>query len=86
MPALVYVLSALTALGCAALLWRAYIARRTKLLMWSSVAFVGFAVNNVLLVVDRMLVLSVDLSLARAVAAFAAAAVLLYGLVWESVA
>jgi hypothetical protein len=83
-PALVYFLCALTSLVCAALLLRAYGRRRTRLLAWSGIAFVGFALNNVLLFVDLVVAPSVDLALARALTALGAVLVLLFGLVWES--
>ena len=37
----VYVLCALTSLGCAVLLVRGYLESRARLLLWSSVSFVG---------------------------------------------
>ena len=83
-PALVYVLCLLTSLVCAWLLIRAYVRSRTKLLLWSALAFSFLALNNVLLVVDTMLT-SEDYSLlwARQLAALAALGVLLYGFIWE---
>ena len=85
-PALVYSLCALTSLACAVLLLRAYERRRTKLLMWSGVAFVGLALNNVLLFVDLVVMPGNDLILVRTLCALAAVGLLLYGLVWESAA
>jgi hypothetical protein len=83
-PTLVYFLCALTSLACTGLLLRAYLRRRTRLLLWSSIAFVGLALNNFLLFVDPLLGPAIDLSAPRAVSAFAAVAVLLYGLVTDS--
>jgi hypothetical protein len=80
----VYVLCAATSIVCAAQLWRGFLASRTKLLFWSSLCFAIFALNNVLLFVDLVVVPSVDLSLWRNVTAVTAMAVLLYGLIWES--
>jgi hypothetical protein len=85
-PALVYALCALTSVACALLLLRNYTRRRTKLLLWSSIAFAGLAINNILLFVDLVMVASVSLAVVRTVVALAAIVVLLYGLVWESVA
>jgi hypothetical protein len=85
-PALVYALCALTAVACALLLFRTYRRRRTKLLLWSSIAFAGLALNNILLFVDLVMVASVNLAIWRTVVALVAIGVLLYGLVWESVA
>ena len=80
----VYVLCAATSALCAALLVRAYLASRTRLLLWSAVCFGGLMVNNVLLVVDRSIVVGTDLQLLRDVTGLAAIGVLLLGLIWES--
>ena len=77
----VYVLCALTSLACAVLLVRSYLRSRSALLMWSSVCFVGLAVNNILLVVDLVLVATVDLAMARAVSGLLAVSALLVGLI-----
>jgi hypothetical protein len=78
----VYILCALTSLACAVLLVRSYFRSRTKLLLWSSVCFVGLTINNVLLVIDRLG--DLDLSLSRSLTAFAAVLSLLLGLVWST--
>lgn len=80
----VYVLCALTSMGCAALLVRGYLRGRARLLLWSSISFAGLAVNNILLVIDRLVVPGYDLYMLRIVTAFLSVSVLLYGLVWES--
>ena len=79
----VFLLCALTSLVCAVLLFRAYRGSRSRLLLWSALCFVGLALNNGLLVVDRIILPDVDLALWRQVPAFAGIAVLLYGLVWD---
>jgi hypothetical protein len=58
----VYFLCAATSIACAWLLFRGYRASKTRLLFWSSLCFVGLAMNNVLLVVDLVLLPSVDVS------------------------
>jgi hypothetical protein len=80
----VYVLCALTSLFCAGLLIRSYRAQRTRLLLWSSLCFIGLALNNALLVVDLIIVPQVDLSLLRTAVAVIAMFLLLVGLIWES--
>ena len=80
----VYVLCAATSALCAALLVRAYLASRTRLLLWSAICFGGLMVNNVLLVVDRSIIVGTDLQLLRDVTGLAAIGVLLLGLIWES--
>lgn len=83
-PAIVYLLCALTSLACAFLLLRGYQKNRVRLLLWSGLCFMGLALNNVLLVVDRVLLpTQVDLSLIRNLPALAGVLCLLYGLIWE---
>jgi hypothetical protein len=84
MAEFVYVLCALTSIACAWLLFRGYRARRTALLFWSSLCFIGLALNNVLLVVDLYLVPDIDLFLPRTATALAAVSALLYGLIWDT--
>ena len=80
----VYLLCAATSGACALLLLRAYHRTGTRLLLWSSLCFVGLTLNNALLIVDLILVPDVDLSTWRLVPAGVGVALLLYGLVWES--
>ncbi len=80
----VYILCAITSIACAVLLFRGYRRTRTRLLFWSSLCFLGLALNNVLLFVDLVLVPSVDLSVLRTGTATAALLVLVTGLVWEA--
>ena len=84
MSGLVYVLCAITSLFCAWLLFREYRTSRTALLFWSGMCFAFFALNNMLLVADRLLYPDVDLSLRRLLPALAGMIVLLYGLIWHS--
>ncbi|MCC2632942.1 MAG: putative rane protein [Ramlibacter sp.] len=84
MPTLIYSLCALTSLGCLVLLWRSYLATGARLLFWSAACFMLLTVNNVLLVLDKVVFpLAMDLSLWRLVAAFTAVLLLLFGLIWE---
>jgi hypothetical protein len=80
----IYLLCAATSLVAAAMLLRQYLRRRTPLLLWSSVGFVGLAINNVLVWVDLGLFTGVDLSLIRGAAGAIAMVVLVYGLIWEA--
>ena len=84
MATVVYYLCALTSLACAVLLLRAYTERRVRLLLWSGLGFVGFTVGNILLVVDNVMVPTVDLSLIQSLPVLAGLMVLIYGLVWDS--
>lgn len=84
MPEIVYVLCALTSVFCAGLLWRSYRHNKTRLMMWSTLCFVGFAINNAMLVVDLMIFPDgADLSLVRAGTAVASVLLLLIGLTLE---
>jgi hypothetical protein len=80
---IVYLLCALTALACAALLLRAYRRSGARLLLWAGLCFLGLTLNNALVFVDLVVVPSVDLFTWRNLAALAGLAVLLYGLVWD---
>ncbi len=84
MGTLVYALCAITSLACAVLLLRGYRSSRARLLLWSGLCFAGLAANNVLLLIDKRVVPTVDLSLWRSLPAVAGVALLLYGLVWET--
>jgi hypothetical protein len=83
-PKVVYILCALTSVACAALLWRGYVQSRVRLLLWSGICFVGLALNNILLVVDRIVFPTSDLSTIRAIPGVVGLLVLLYGLIWEA--
>lgn len=83
MATIIYLLCAATALACAWLLLRSYLVSRFRLLLWSGLCFVGLSVNNVLLVMDRIVLPHVDLATWRLVSALMALLPLLYGLVWE---
>jgi hypothetical protein len=81
----VYVLCMLTSAFCAVLLLREYRRSRARLLLWSSLSFVAWAVNNALVFTDLVLLLNVvDLSLPRAAVAVTAIGLLLYGLIWDA--
>ena len=81
----VYILSALTSILCAALLFRGYRANRTRLLFWVSLCFVFLAINNVILYFDLVILPpQIDLFWYRNVAALIGMLVLVFGLTWES--
>ena len=80
----VYLLCAATSILAAALLLRSWSRSRTRLLLWSSLCFVGLALNNILLFIDLIVVPAVDLSVSRNVSAAAAIAILIFGLVWDT--
>jgi len=84
MDKLIYGLCTLTSMACAGLLLRSYFATRFRLLLWSGLCFVGLTVNNLLLVLDRLVFVETDLSTWRLLVALAAILFLLYGLIMES--
>ena len=83
MAPLAYAVGVLTSILCAVLLIRSYRAKRTPLLLWCSLCFVGLAVNNVVLFVDLFIVPDISLELWRSVTALVALVVMLIGLIWE---
>ena len=82
MAFVVYFLCAVTAIVCACLLLRSYFRSRARLLLWSGLAFVCFALSNALLPVD-MLIVKTDLSPYRHSLTLLGGMVLLFGLIWE---
>jgi hypothetical protein len=84
MATMIYSLCALTSITCLVLLWRSWRASGARLLFWSALCFAALSVNNVLLVLDRVVwPVEVTLTLPRMVAALVAVLLLLFGLIWE---
>lgn len=83
MSKVVYLLCTVTAVACAWLLLRAYLGTRARLLLWSATCFGGLAVNNVLLVLDRLVLTAQDLSAWRLGIALVAVLLLVTGLILE---
>lgn len=84
MAALTYFLCALTALLCMVLLLSGYRRSKYRLLLWSGLCFAGLTLNNLLLVMDKVLLPDIDLSLWRSLAALFGMTILLFGLIWET--
>ncbi|MDQ6788233.1 MAG: DUF5985 family protein [Acidobacteriota bacterium] len=84
MVGFIYLLCALTALLCSWLLLRAYRASNYKLLLWGGLCFAGLTLNNILLVIDKLLLPYIDLTSWRLVLALISTIVFLYGLIWDS--
>ena len=83
MSSLIYALCALVSLCIAGLLWRHYVETRSRLLYWSAWCFTGLTLNNVLLVLDKLVLAEHDLSLMRQITALTSLSVLLFGLIYE---
>jgi Family of unknown function (DUF5985) len=79
-----YGLAILTSLTCTVLLFRGYVERRLRLLMWSALCFAGLTINNLLLFVDLVIFPSTDLRLWRLLAALAGILCMLYAFIWEA--
>jgi hypothetical protein len=84
MAPIIYLLCAVAAFLCAFLLLRAYRRGRYRLLLWSGLCFAGLTLNNLILVLDKVVLPEADLSIWRTSVALLAMAVLLYGLIWEA--
>lgn len=80
---IIYGLCALLSLGIAHLLWRHYAKSRSRVLFWSACCFTGLTINNLLLVLDKLVLSEFDLSLVRQVTALLALSLLLFGLIYE---
>ncbi len=79
-----YLLCLATSVACALLLARAYLRSHTRLLLWTSVSFGFFALNNLLLVADLLVFTRTDLLPLRQAATGLGLAALLYGFVWQT--
>ena len=79
----VYLLCALTSALCAGLLLREYRRSRARLLLWSSISFLGFAISNALAFTDFVIFPHVNLWQIRPALTTLAVSALLYGLVWD---
>lgn len=84
MALLIYMLCAATSFACAVLLYRGYRRSAARLLLWSSLCFVGLFLNNALLVIDLQVVPDRDLSVLRSLPALAGISFLVYGLITDS--
>jgi hypothetical protein len=84
MATAVYTLCAVLSVACATLLFRAWRASRSRLLLWSALCFAWLAVSNVLLFVDLAIFGDeTDLRWARSATFLAGTATLLGGLIWD---
>lgn len=84
MPQLIYGLCTLTSLACAWMLLSTYRRKRVRLLFWSGLCFIGLSINNLLLVLDKLVFLDIDLLPLRLLSALVALSLLLFGLIYET--
>ena len=84
MAGAIYILGALVALCCAALLLRGFRRGKQKLLLWSGLCFIGLAISNFLIFLDLIILpAAIDLYPLRLASDCVAMLLLLYGLIWE---
>lgn len=76
----VYILCALTSLVCFALLFRQHLRAPSRLALRSSIAFLFFAVANIILFIDLIMLPEIDLMLWRNFANLFGALILLFAL------
>lgn len=79
----VYMLCFLTCFAAMLLLLQSFRRNGSRLLLWSVLAFVALAINNLILFVDIVLLPDISLLPLRELTAFAGVAILLYGFIWE---
>jgi hypothetical protein len=82
---ILYLLCFLTSLSCCLLLFKSYRRNASKILLWTAACFVLLAVDNLLVVIDLILLPTVDLALPRLLATLFAVSTLLVGFIWEFV-
>ena len=83
MAELIYALCTLTSLTCAYLLLRRYRDSRSRLLLWSGICFVGLTLNNVVLMFDKIVFPTIDLTVGRRAIALLGLLALLYGFIFD---
>jgi hypothetical protein len=79
----IYILCTLTSLACAWLLFASYRRTRYRLLFWSGSCFAVMTINNLFLVLDKVVFPDIDFLPSRLVSALLALVLLLYGLIYE---
>jgi hypothetical protein len=79
-----YVIAVLSSGACAVLLFRGYVRRRIRLLLWSGICFIGLTLNNIALFVDLVMFPDFDLRLARLIPALIGMTLLLYAFIWDA--
>ncbi|MBK3663309.1 hypothetical protein JJE66_19045 [Bradyrhizobium diazoefficiens] len=84
MSPFIFGLCAATSAVCAGMLLGAYRQEKYRLLLWSGLCFVGLTLNNVVLVLDKVVLPDIDLSTLRLLIALMAMMILLYGLIWDA--
>ena len=86
MASIVYILCALTSAACAAMLLRGYLRSRARFLLWSSLCFFALFINNLMLMIDRVVIPQRTLFPAewRTAVALVGLSLLVFGLIWDA--
>ncbi|WP_129791669.1 DUF5985 family protein [Sphingosinicella sp. CPCC 101087] len=82
-PALVYLLCFLTGGACAVLLARNYWRTGARVLLWSALCFLLLAGNSFVVILDLLVIRTVDFRLVRTLLSLGAVGVLLFGFIWD---
>jgi hypothetical protein len=82
-PALVYCLCFVTSSGCAFLLVRSYTRTHMRLLLWSALCFMFLAASNLVVIVDMLLIRSIDFRIYRLLLSLIAVSILIFGFIWD---
>ena len=82
----VYILCALTSAACAVMLLRGYLRSKARFLLWSSLCFAALFLNNLMLMLDRVVFPDRDLThpMWRSLVALTGLSLLVFGLVWDA--
>ena len=83
-PAIVYLLCFATSAACAWLLGRNYRRTGASLLLWSALCFAFLAANNFVVVLDLLVIPSVDFRVVRLLLSLIAVTLLLFGFIWTA--
>ena len=81
---LLYLVAIATSLTCTVLLFRGYLRRRVRLLMWSAFCFAALTANNILIYMDLVVFTGVDLRPWRLLFALTGILLMLYAFIWEA--
>lgn len=84
MTSLIYILCGITSFVVAYLQWKTYVANRTPFLLWMSIGFFAFFVNNVFLYLDYITDPSFPLFVPRTLSSLVGLCSILYGFIWEA--
>lgn len=80
----IYAGCAATSILCAVVLFRGYQRERVRLAFWTAICFIGFALSNILLFVDLVIIPQTDLSFWRILPTVGGVMALLFGFIWDS--